>query len=193
MNRLLADPMSVPTEVENALPERHAALLLHAMNARDRDWALARLAPAERERMGPLLAELHDLGVPADRRWLAQALESRPAKAECAAPQHRLAGATAERMVQVLLAELAALVKRVLALGPWPWSEEVLAALRSRRGELFEPSTEPTMSRSSPALDAALLARLAALAGGALPPPASAEGTWARWRGRLGRWRGPLR
>lgn len=199
MNRLFADEVSAQAAVTAPSTERHAALMLHAMGEADRAWALARLQPAERARVAPLLDELRELGVPADRRWVAQVLDtSMPATPATPAmsdsPRQRVADANAQRVAEALMAEPAQLVLRVLALGPWPWRDEVLATLRARRGELFDPSSAPEAAViASPALDRSLLQRLAVRVADTQPAhreAARSAGAWARWRVRFGRWQG---
>jgi hypothetical protein len=82
-----------------------------------------------------------------------------------------------------------------LQLGSWPWHDEVLATLRARRGELFEPAADHAVS-PRPALDQALLDRLAARLSNGAPtrlPSATVSGALARWRNRLSLWQGRAR
>jgi hypothetical protein len=62
-------------------PQRRAALTLHALDADDRHWVLARLPEGQRALMSGLLAELRALRIPSDRRLLDHALETRGASA----------------------------------------------------------------------------------------------------------------
>ena len=72
---------------------RHAALLLHALDERDRQWLMASLTPPERAAVDPLLAELRDLGVrPGDAGTWVGGLVSGAAEPAAEAPPHRTSG-----------------------------------------------------------------------------------------------------
>jgi hypothetical protein len=140
--------------------QRSAALLLHGMNEADRAWAWERLDDLQREALAPLLQELSDLGVPRDAGLLRDVVASAPVAATPdATARQRVAGADPARLANVLALEPAGLVRRLLALGPWPWQDAVLTTLRARRGEIFEPDC--AAGPPAPALDEALLDRLA--------------------------------
>jgi hypothetical protein len=49
---------------DTASREHRAALAVHALDARDREWMLQRLAASHRALLAPLLAELTALGIP---------------------------------------------------------------------------------------------------------------------------------
>lgn len=66
---MIRDPMDAMLDADLATDppgERRAALALHASGALDRAWVLARLGPAQRERLLELLAELDGLGATFD-------------------------------------------------------------------------------------------------------------------------------
>jgi hypothetical protein len=168
------------------LAQRSAALLLHGMSEADRGWAWERLDDLQRQALAPLLRELNELGVPRDAGLLRDVVASTPATSanSPATARQRVAVADADRLADVLATEPAALVRRLLALGPWPWQDTVLTTLRMRRGELFEPVTGEAHA-PAPALDEALLARVAERVGAAAPLPAPATGWWHRLRQRV--------
>ena len=141
---------------------RSAALMLHGMSDADRAWAWSRLDDTHRQALTPLLQELQDLGVPRDAALLGDAVAADPV-APSAAPRtarQHVAAADAVQVADALAAEPAGLVRRLLALGPWPWQDAVLAALRTRRADAFEP-VDQNIDAPATALDEALLARLA--------------------------------
>jgi hypothetical protein len=67
---------------------RMAALLLHAMPTESRVWVLSQLHGEQRKSLQELLAELQDLGIPADRTLLSEVLSTGTASSRGAAPQN---------------------------------------------------------------------------------------------------------
>ena len=66
---MIRDPMDAMIDADLGIDppgERRAALALHSAGALDRSWVLARLEPAQRERMNELLVELDGLGATFD-------------------------------------------------------------------------------------------------------------------------------
>jgi hypothetical protein len=127
-----------PTSVRGApARDRRAALLLHTVSAADRSWLLAQLSPAERGALEPLLAELRELGIPADRDMLDELGDvSSAAPVPLATPAPRgLFAADGRIVAQVLAAEPVDLVARLLACKAWPWREAVLSAQGPNRRE----------------------------------------------------------
>ncbi len=118
---------------------RRAALVVHAMPARDRAWLLAQLAPLERAQLEPLLAELRTLGIPANRALLEEAIGavratgSREAGASTARSDavDALRKADPERLAAILRGEPATLVAKLCRLSEWPWRDTVLRKLGS--------------------------------------------------------------
>jgi hypothetical protein len=158
------------TTPAGADPRRSAALLMHGLSEMDRRWAWSRLEASEQAALGPLLQELRELGVPADAGWVREVLSvAAPPASPSPAPaarddaRARIAAADAGTVCELLLQEPAALVVRLMALGPWPWADQVLGRLRAQRGAVIEPAGDREGElRSAPALDQALLAQLAA-------------------------------
>ena len=132
---------------------RRAALLLHTVSADDRDWLLAQLSTDERRLMEPLLTELRELDIPIDRELLADAAGGD------AGEVGGLAGADPALVARVLAAEPLDLIARVFALGPWPWSGAVLAALSPVRREQLRDRLTSAKRPAGPRslLDARLL------------------------------------
>ncbi len=121
---------------QTSTSSRHAALLLHAMPATDRQWLLAQLTPPERTPLVALLDELDALGMPADCAMLAKAIgtHAAPAKMEARieSPEQMrsaLARVAPQRIVQMISAEPPALIAALLAIADWPWHQGVLVQL----------------------------------------------------------------
>ena len=126
---------------------KKAALSLHELDRRDREWLLKRLPSAHRRELRKVLFELDMLGIPQQQGWLA-ALESEragianadpasPARAD-ASLDDSLAGADAEHVKLILAEEPEAVVATVLAGGDWPWSREVLSVYKGTRRKRLE-------------------------------------------------------
>lgn len=115
----------------------HAALVVHAMSESDRHWVLAQLPPAQRTALQGLLAELRDLGIPADPELLRNVVgNAKPAPSEPAWVDHAATQAHAPirhaspvALVMLLAAEPPELVARLLAMQDWPWEQAVLEKL----------------------------------------------------------------
>lgn len=140
--------------------DRQAALLLHSLDASSRRWVLERLQPQEKSLVAPLLAELSDLGVPADAPWLLSLLEpaAKPSgEASNDACRRRIESAAVSDIRRLLDGEPVELVRRLLALGPWPWGAEL-----ARSFGLQAPAAPKTARAIDSALLAALAQRLAA-------------------------------
>lgn len=143
-----------------ATPTRHAALLLHAMPPADRTWALEQLPPAQRAQLAALVEELQLLGIPRDPGLVDQAVNSmaNPLSAQQAQDSDARSGDLLPSVRQLLAQldsdgcrELAVLLRneppvlvaRLLARGPWPWENELLAQLgpvKRRQLEKFRAS-----------------------------------------------------
>ncbi len=109
---------------------RRAALLLHAMPAQDRSWALEQLPASQQTVLADLLKELQELGIPQDRGLIDQAVASMATpQASAPATLSRLDPAGVQALGLLLSREPALLVARLLACGPWAWEDELLAKL----------------------------------------------------------------
>jgi hypothetical protein len=185
---------------------RQAALLLHTVSAPDRAWLLAQLSAVERESLEPLLSELAELGIPADRTLLQElALSSGAAQLPASPPtSHGLAAADARVVAQVLAGEPIDLVVRVLACKAWSWREAVLAAqtpnrrdqLRLRLAQAGRPDATAAVSLLDLRLielvesrvaaarrEAAEIASASSLTGPSRPRPVVNSGWVSRWLG----------
>jgi hypothetical protein len=172
--------------------QRSAALVLHGMSPADRAWALAELSVEERNVLLPLIDELQSLGVPADPAWAASALDTAVAASspeQLDSARRRVAAALPQQVASILEAEPVDLVRRLTAMAAWPWRGEVLALLKARRGDLFEP--EPALAPpAATALDRAILARFAQQLDGLYRRPAddAAATSGNGWRAKLRAW-----
>lgn len=166
MNKLFQQVVTESDSTPTLRRQRSAALVLHSMSEADRAWALSELSEEERGVLRPLIDELQALGVPADTEWVSSALGAPAPLArgrEASDPtQRKVARARPEQVVAVLQDEPVELVRRLLGLSSWPWKAEVIAALNSRRGELFDAAPALALSQSPSALDRAVLTRFAA-------------------------------
>ncbi|MBC5785099.1 hypothetical protein H8N03_19285 [Ramlibacter sp. USB13] len=178
------------TPVDIAMdPLRTAAMTLHALPARDREWLLARLVERQRHLLRPLLQELQDLGIPGDPGLL-QALQQQDAQAatpEAAWPE-TLGAAELARLVEVLAQEPPGLTRSLLAMRAWNWAPQLLAAIGADRRRQVQ---EIPLRAPAPALQAAILQALKARCESAPSPVArNAPNRWQRARSRLLRWGG---
>jgi len=140
----LADPMfealrraARPGEV--SVGARHSALLLHAMDRPDREWALQALPMDQRATLKGLLDELAALGIARDPTLVAEAIAVSPAKAAissaaAASPSmeddlQALSANQLERLILIMRNEPARLVAQWLRVRPWPWEAAFLKGL----------------------------------------------------------------
>lgn len=198
---------------------RCAALAVHALGTDDRNWLLHQLDAAQRDTLQEHLGELQQLGVPADRRMLHQALALHvvPAAPQptAAAASHTLSaapggarndldrlatldGAGVAALAALLAHEPAALVACLLQMRAWSWAPELLQQLPPVVRQRVSTPLPVRPNSAAPRRDAALLRTLCQrLDAAAVPHAAPAVGAgaaFAAWRG-LGAARGaaPLR
>jgi hypothetical protein len=165
---------------------RRAALALHGLHASDRDWILAQLAAPERAPLDPLLEELRELGIPADRSMIDAAVTAAPAPISpppAQTPRDRIRAASPARIREALAGEPAAVVASLIAVEPWPWRAAFLARLPHRtRGEISRASPQAARrcagNRFADTLVDALDARLL---------PGEAPSAFALWTERVTR------
>jgi hypothetical protein len=143
---------------------RRAALTLHALQENDRRWVLRQLDARAQQALQGLLAELTELGIPADGTLIEQALRA-PHTTQQAAEQaewrRELAASDPECLQAVLGREPPALVARILDAGPWPWERGLLGSLPSgRRDAVISARGDVTSRVGSGELDAWLAQRL---------------------------------
>ncbi len=128
----------------NAL--RRAALTLHALSEHDRQWMLQRLAVPQQEALRQHLAELAELGIPRDQGLIDEALARPTGSTDW---RERLAGVAAGELEALLRHEPAGAVARILAAGPWPWHQALLASLPPERAEAIEQARALTVDAGS--------------------------------------------
>jgi hypothetical protein len=153
---------------------QQAALLLHGLDERDRDWIMTRLPAGERLELAGHLNELTALGIPADQQLIRAATRAGDDEN------------TAVRMHAVLVNEPLWLQASILAIEAWPWRDAYLAGLPADRRErlvrLMPTQLAPSAAR---AIQAQLAARLSAAPVVAHMPttaPAARPGNpFARW------------
>ncbi|MGC3998557.1 MAG: hypothetical protein QM767_14270 [Anaeromyxobacter sp.] len=194
-----------PTTAEPAPGLRQAALTLHALAPDDRGWILERLSESERRGVETLLGELAQLGIPAEARFVEEALAGsapapslqpeQPVPTAAELPEDRLdaLGAAHPRLLAELLeSEPAGLRVRVLGIRAWRWKEEVLRRLEGSEQLTVDLLGSASPVRRAPALEAALvealLSRLEEVVTTA-EPVRTKRGWLARW----GLWRGGRR
>lgn len=121
-------------------PSRRAALMTYAMAEADQTWLLHSLAPARRQVLKGLIAELHELGIPPDEALLKQVRDQPAAEIDTATTSMTaplptdlrlvsLSGAQILRLAQLLQREPPRLVARLLATDSWNWRGALLAAM----------------------------------------------------------------
>ena len=128
---------------------RSAALLLHALATSDREWLLQKLEPRDRARLRSMLAELREMGIPADpaivERTLgampflvaesghlaSSAAERRPERlSESDADQiARLYSGTPTALAEMLRNEPPRVIATLFLITDWPWRAAVMAYL----------------------------------------------------------------
>ena len=165
---------------------RQVALMLHGLAEADRAWLLGRLGPAQLEVLEPLLAELRELGIPADPALTAQALEPMAAQddSEMRSITQTIAACNLPQLQLVLADEPQGLIAAVLTAWNWPWQDAFLAAqepakARAIKDLMRSPSGGAALHRS-------LLGALSQRLGGMRPAPAASTHGWARFAQRLG-------
>lgn len=138
---------------------RRAALTLHGLLPADREWVLSELDAADRVALTALLAELTELGIPADRDLVRDALAGRqPPTGGQRSAMTRLREATGGQVHALLVREPDALIAQLLLIDDWSWKPELLAML----GEGRQAAVVALMRRTEvkPALRRVLVDRL---------------------------------
>jgi hypothetical protein len=118
-------------------PQRHAALLLHAMAPADQQWLLSQLGDEEQNSIRTLISELTALGIPPDDALFKQTtpvqhLSQRPGAMPEASDEkfrfsvERLQAESPLRIHSVLAAEPAVVIARILMSQSWCWHTAVM-------------------------------------------------------------------
>ncbi len=126
---------------------RRTALMLHAMHPADRAWVLGELPVAQRAVLDPLVAELQDLGIPADATLLSEVVDTgadttagsprdEPTHSLGAGHAHeerllRLTDSEVSKLAQALAVDSPALAAQLLTACDWSWRERLLAQLET--------------------------------------------------------------
>jgi hypothetical protein len=122
---------------------RRAALTLHALAASDREWLLEQLPASDSSALRGLLAELQELGIPADAEVIRSAL------AEAAPAVDR---ANAQALAQVLAREAESFRGVLLSLLPAEQRGAVLAqwpdALQAPPAPVAKPAWTPRLQEA---------------------------------------------
>lgn len=143
---------------------RQAALLLHAMPVSDRAWLLAELSESQQEVLDNLLQELHELGIPTDRRLIDLAVKTPDDPTDHLRtpfpPFTRLDEVDETdlaALAQVLRHEPPGLIARLLQVRRWTWQTRLLAQLGTVQRRQVEDALESSTPPVGPALQRALL------------------------------------
>ena len=167
---------------------RQAALVLHALVTKDRHWMMQRLPGAQRELVRPLLEELAQLGLPADKSLVDDVLGRMRTPQSIDGPvASSLEQASAHEVILLLQDEPDALVGKLLSLQAWAWKDKFILLLPpDRRAAVLQSLASYTHDAGkgivSPELDAALLQELEARLQKLLAEPDPTRGLIARWR-----------
>jgi hypothetical protein len=132
------------------MPQRQAALLLHALSASDQAWLLATLSEQDSRELTALLQELRAMNVTPDPAWLAQwlpqtesteenLLEAQSPDANAFSLMSPASKSHAELielkphqvsdLARLLSAEPVQLTLRLLRIQPWPWREKLISQM----------------------------------------------------------------
>lgn len=129
---------------------RRSALVLHTLPLGDRQAVLQQLNAEQRDRLTPLLHELHELGMPADQGLLEQTLAAMPERMGrrasdagdvCPQPclhEALLAGLAPEQAAVLLQNQPMELAARLLASRSWNWAPEALGLLEPSKRRRIE-------------------------------------------------------
>lgn len=172
---------------------RQTALVLHGLAAVDREWMLSQVSKERVGQLRALLAELEEVGIPADAALLRGNTRANGVALPNALTTHIavLASASAEQVHALMVEEPDGLIALVLATTAWPWKEKFLSLLdvqRARRvAELALTMAAGTLIKQ--ALVADLARRLTMLPYGAARNEVSTGRlNWSGWyrRANLG-------
>lgn len=121
---------------------RRAALALHGLTREDREWAIARLTPGDRENVTVFLDELEELGFPRDASELAHEVQADDQPAEID-PEVEVIDTAAPRIVHRILGnEQLAILALVMDHHPWRWRNRVMRWLGRARSRAIDRAIE---------------------------------------------------
>lgn len=122
-------------------PMRRVAILAHSLSAADQAWLYSQIPAAQLAHLQTLVSELVQLGIPADRQLLSQALQHSPS-AGTREPTARAATASNDieyfsnldqrhvsALTTVLRHEPAILITRLMLIQRWSWKQQLLDSL----------------------------------------------------------------
>lgn len=143
------------TDMLAGMPERRAALLVHALPEADRAWVLDALPGGQKADLLALLQELHEMNIAPDAQWLQECLPSNPPQAaaawtpaygpgaslpkaealnhaDAASPDLAALGpAQLAELARLLGQEPVSLSARFLRARPWPWRDKLLSLMNA--------------------------------------------------------------
>lgn len=164
---------------------RLAALVLHALEQRDRDWLLASLSVAQRTLLEELLVELGELGIPSDPSLIDEIVARAPCEAREAGNgtvERRLEQLSASRIANLLRDEPPELIARLLRIRPWSWGSALLVQIGPTRADAVRARLMPEAlsgnARPVCMLDRQLMARIDAALRVPAPAPAELRPPW---------------
>ncbi|MBV8660342.1 MAG: hypothetical protein JO142_21185 [Burkholderiales bacterium] len=166
---------------------RQTALVLHALDATDRQWMLAQLNADDRQQLDIHLAELVQLGIPRDSALVEQLLAQLDGTAERAGQvASQLRAASAETMDRVFADEPSWLVSTVLRIEHWAWRDAFLERMdTSRRDRIARNLTVPVPNSMATAMLARIAPRLDSVQANDIARPAECKPA-SRFAQRLG-------
>lgn len=108
---------------------KRAALALHGLSAKDREWVLSQLPTSDKETLSGHLNELKELGFPGDVSDLVDEVTAADPPARIA-PEVAVIDAAAPKIVQrVLKDEQATTLALIMSCHPWRWQKRVMRGL----------------------------------------------------------------
>jgi len=108
---------------------RRAALALHGLSAKDREWVLSRLETSDMETLSGHLDELAELGFPSDASDLVKEVMADDESVHVS-PEVEVIDAAAPKIVRrVLKDEQAATMALIMSCHPWRWQKRVMRGL----------------------------------------------------------------
>ena len=141
---------------------KRAALALHGLSARDREWVLSQLGASDREVVSAHLDELESLGFPNDVSDIVEeALADRQPVNQI--PEVEIIDAAAPKIVhRVLKDEQPATLALIMEYHPWRWQKRVMRALGRAKGRAIRAAITQREFAASEAVQRAVMGSLAA-------------------------------
>lgn len=151
----VVDAMNLPGSI------KQAALVLHGLAPADCDWMLAQLPANQQQPLRTALAELRNLGVPADPNLTRTAAAASRVAALQSADHQVVEAADASTIASALRGEPEAVQAAAIALHAWSWRKTVRAQLRistqaqttwrrGEQGQAFRASLTAALAKHLP-------------------------------------------